>query len=275
MGLHRGLLITAGVLVGATVLLAVGLKVQPAPFPTVIRDAPALQTVPLPSGLPGPVERYFRLTYGGRVPVVRSAVISGRARLRPVPRGPTFQGRFRFIHQAGQAYRHHIELTLFGGPIMRVHEVYLNGHSRMETPFGSSVDDPRVEQAANLALWAEAIWMPALYLTDRRVRWEGADDDTAVLVVPFGRDEERFVVRFDPQSGRPRSLETLRYREADSPTKTPWLNEVLAWDTFGGTPLPRVAAVTWADDGRPWATFTVEDIAYNVDVQASLRGRGP
>ncbi|MEF2279107.1 DUF6544 family protein [Deinococcus sp. YIM 134068] len=275
MRLHRGLLTFAGVFMGVAALLAVGLRVRPAPFPAVTGNTVPPRTVPLPAGLPPPVERYFRVTYGERVPVVHSAVISGRAWLRPVPGGPTLPGRFRFIHEAGRNYRHYIEVTLFGWPVMRVHEVYLDGHSRMETPLGSNVDAPKVEQAANLALWAEAIWMPAVFLTDARVRWEAVTDDTARLVVPFGGDEERFTVRFDPQSGRPQTLEALRYKAADSPTKTRWLNDVLAWGDFGGTTLPRVASVTWADDGRPWATFTVEDVVNNVDVRSSLRGRGP
>ena len=35
-----------------------------------------------------------------------------------------------------------------------------------------------------------------------------------------------------------------------------------------------VASVTWFDQGRPWAVFRVEEIVYNVDVDAYIRARG-
>jgi hypothetical protein len=38
----------------------------------------------------------------------------------------------------------------------------------------------------------------------------------------------------------------------------------------GGQQIPTTGAVTWFDQGRPWAIFTVEDIALNVDVQELL-----
>ena len=35
-----------------------------------------------------------------------------------------------------------------------------------------------------------------------------------------------------------------------------------------------VGAVSWFTDGKPWAIFTVEDLVYNVDVQAYIRAKG-
>jgi hypothetical protein len=45
--------------------------------------------------------------------------------------GVSLPGRFRFIHDAGKDYRHYIEVTLFGFPIMKVNEFYLDGKSRL------------------------------------------------------------------------------------------------------------------------------------------------
>lgn len=42
--------------------LGLGLQVNPAPFPALPEKAVALPTIPLPSGLPAPVERFYRLT---------------------------------------------------------------------------------------------------------------------------------------------------------------------------------------------------------------------
>jgi hypothetical protein len=189
--------------------------------------------------------------------------------------GITFPARFRFTHEAGQGYRHYIEATLFGLPLMKVNEHFLDGRSRLELPFGVVAGEPKVDQAGNLGLWAEALWYPAIYVTDPRVRWEPVDDVTALLVVPFDETEERFLVRFDPETGLPHLFESMRFKDADSPAKTLWLNEVLAWEDLHGQPNIVKAALTWFDEGTPWVEFRVEEVVYNVDVRDYIRARGP
>ncbi|MFA5569316.1 MAG: DUF6544 family protein [Trueperaceae bacterium] len=252
------------------------LSSQPAPTPeTPTQTGPAAQpvTAPLPTGLPAPVERFYQGLFGAGVPLIDSAVVSSRATMRI--KGVTFPARFRFYHEAGQGYRHYIEATVFGLPLMKVNETFLDGKSRLALPFGVTENEPKIDQAANLALWAEAVWFPSLWVTDPRVRWEPIDDATAVLVVPFGEEQERFVARFDPQDGTLRMLESMRYKGEASEGKTLWLNEVRAWADVSGHHLPVLSALTWLDDGSPWAVFTVEDVAYNVDVAGYLKADGP
>lgn len=83
---------------------------------------------------------------------------------------------------------------------MKVNEHLLDGVSRPELPLGVS-EGPKVDQGANLALWAEAVWMPSAWITDPQVRWAPLDDHMAALIVPFRDPEERFVARFDPEMG--------------------------------------------------------------------------
>ncbi len=249
-----------------------GLHKQPQPFAPVKQPRGLSETIALPSGLPAPVERFYWQLYGERVPLIRSAVLSGRATLRLG--GLTWPARFRFIHAAGVGYRHYIEVNVLGMPLMQVNEHFLAGKARLDLPFGTS-SGPQVDQGANLALWAEAIWFPALWVTDQRVRWEPIDASAATLVVPFGSEQEYLLARFDAETGLLSTLESLRYKEATSAHKTLWLNEARDWRLLQGHLLPATGAVTWFDAGRPWALFTVEDVAYNADVSASIAASGP
>lgn len=268
------ILVIFGVIAALGLLGWLGLKILPAPFPPFPGAPQPLKRVPLPAGLPEPVERFYRTVYGDTVPVITSAVISGRARLRPF--GPFyFPGRFRFTHVAGQDYRHYIEITFFGMPVMKVNERYVDGKSLFEAPVGVIDDDPKQNQAANLGLWAETAWFPAVYLTDPRVRWEPLDGQTAVLVVPFEESEEHFVVRFDPDSGLITYLESMRYQRPQSEAKTLWLNESVSWRMVDGRPAVETGVAIWIDQRTPWAFFTLEEIVLNADVEEYVRQKGP
>ena len=73
-----------------------------------------------------------------------------------------------------------------GLPALKVNESFLDGRSRLELPFGVIENEPKVDQAANLGLWAESVWLAPIFVTDSRVRWQRVDEDAALLIVPFG-----------------------------------------------------------------------------------------
>lgn len=268
--LLRTVLIVAASLTALIALGWIGLQVQPASFPVFAQAQGKLETIPLPGGLPAPVARFYRKLYGDNIPVIHSAVISGRAALRPV--GPiSLPSRFRITHIAGQDYRHYIEATIFGIPILKINESYIAGSSRMAMPWGTTENDPGANQGANLAIWAEAMWFPAILVTDPRVHWNTVDDVTATLSVPFGERTETFVARFDPQTNLLSYFESMRFK---TDQKVLWLNEARVWGELAGSTVLKSSAVIWMDDGKPWANFEVEAIVLNADVSKTISGTG-
>jgi hypothetical protein len=263
-----------GVLAALLFIGWLGLQVQPAPFPDYPEaSASQIVTMPIPAGLPAPVDRYFRKVYGDSVPLITSAVLTGRATIRPA--GPIeFPARYRFTHIAGQGYRHYIEACWFGIPILTVNESYVDGVSLMDIPIIGKDSGPKVEWSASQGMWAESWQFPSLFLTDPRVKWLSIDDESAILVVPFKDATQQFVVRFDPATGLPTWTETMRYHGSSSAEKTLWMTHALKYEQLGGVLTNTVGSATWMDDGKPWATFTLEDARFNVEVASYVRAKG-
>jgi len=264
----------AGVIAALLFVGWAGLQVRPAPL-TDYPEASAsrITTVPLPAGLPAPVDRFYRKVYGDAVPVYTSGVFTGRARIRP--NTPFWMpARYRFTHVAGRDYRHYIEACWFGFPVLKINERYVDGASLIEIPIVGTDSGPKVEWSASQGMWAESWQFPALFLTDPRVKWLPVDSETALLVVPFKDTTQSFVVRFDEETGLPTWTETMRYKGSTSADKTLWVTHALEYRELNGVLTNTVGSATWMDDGKPWAIFTLEDARFNVDVSGYVRAKG-
>lgn len=268
------MLIITGILAVLFFIAWLGLQIKPASFPPYPEQSQILKTIPLPGGLPAPVDRFYRTVYGSNIPVIETAVMKGRAVLNPF--GVKLPSRFVFVHSAGKDYRHYIETTIFGFPVMRVNESYVNGNSHFELPFGTFDNDPGITQGAVLGLWAEAGWFPSIWITDPRVHWVPVDNNSALLFIPFGEKEENFVVRFNPDSGLISTMEAMRYRDAGvQAKKILWITQNQEGQYFGNSKISAVGSATWFDQGKPWAVFTLEEVKYNVDVSTYIQQKGP
>src|SRR3972149_899963 len=98
---------------------------------------------------------------------------------------------------------------------------------------------------------------------------------TAILFIPFEGGEDSFVVRFDPETGLVDMLESMRYRDpGQGKSKILWITRNEPGVFIPGTKISAVGSATWLDQGKPWAFFSVEEMAYNLDVSAYIRARG-
>jgi hypothetical protein len=270
----KPLLIITTVLAILILLGWLGLQIKPKPFAAYPEKTPELKTIPLPAGLPAPVERFYKTVYDNDIPVIETAVLKGRASISPF--GVKLPARFVFVHNAGRDYRHYFEATWFGIPFLKVDEGYIDGESFFESPMGSYYDDDNTNQGANLAVWAEAGFFPSVWLTDKRVRWEPVDDRTALLYVPFEDQEENFVVRFNPETDLIDTMEAMRFRDpGDGKKKILWITRNVPGVNIPGTILSASGSATWLDQGKPWAIFTADEVNYNVNVKEYIRQKGP
>lgn len=257
------------------------------PFPNYPQRTPQpFETMPLPDDLPAPVARFYRKTVGEQVPVIHSAVMTLSGSLQFG--GLRFPARMRFTHRAGYDYRHYIEALVFGYPLMKVNERYVDGVGRMELPVGIVEDQPHINSAANMAVWGEAFYMPSLFITDPRVRWQAVDDTTAHLIVPYEgsttEPEQVFTITFDPRTDLITRIETMRYKDTPD-TRYRWVITGSDWRKINGMLIPQTGTVQWGapegtstpDDSdleAPWLRMRMDDIVYNVDVSSYLYQRG-
>jgi hypothetical protein len=116
--------------------------------------------------------------------------------------------------------------------------------------------------------------LPSILLTDPRIQWEAIDENTASLTIPFNNKTDTFTAVFDPQTHLLSYLESMRYREVDSPKKIGWRNQVLDWQIFQGIHIPHSVTVQWLDEATPWFTLAVDEVVYNVDVETYIHTKG-
>ena len=260
-----------GGLAGLAAVTWAGIRVTPPRFESPRWNSRERGSVEIPADLPAPVSRYARAVFDVSMPVVDTAVITGRADL--VLGGIASKGRFRFLHQAGYAYQHDIQLTWFGLPLITVDERYQDGQAAMKLPGRRIEDDEKTNLSANLGLWAESVWLPSIWFTDDRTRWVAVDDTTARLVVPDAAAEEQFTITFDAGTDLIKEMRVLRYAGSDDPARHRWTNTTTDWREKNGVRIPFVITTAW-DDDKPWAVWSVDDVTYNVDVSRRFAGSG-
>jgi len=266
------LYVVGGVLCLVAVALG-GLLVRPGRFPAPreAADTPGsavvggkVRRVPVPDGLPAPVDRWLRADFPNGAPAYDTAYMRGRGVMRIGPLELPF--RHRVEYRPGAGFVRQMDLTWYGIAVLHGLDTFVGGHGRMVTP-GGAFDGAQIDQGANIANWLEATASPGTLLEDPRVRWEPIDEHSARLVVPFGDAEDSMVIGFDPRTGEPTTARAKRFRGATDGEKSEWLVQMRGRTTVdGGIRVSTRIDATWVGDPRPWATFEYDSGWGNVGV---------
>lgn len=271
--MNKTLLILLGVIAFLILIVWIGTKINPKPFSPYSHNNQNSGSFPIPDDLPEPVDKFYKTLYGEDIPVIDSFILTGRGNLRF--QGVRLPARLRFTHDAGKGYRHYIETTLWGVPVIKVNEHFLNQKSRLALPFGVVENEPQVDEAANLGMWSETLMFPGVFLSSEGVRWEHIDERTATLIVPFGEEKDEFTVYFNPQTGLIDKMAAMRWKNAGDSEKTLWEAQALEWGEIDGWKMPILFAAQWMDESTPWLVARIEDAAWNVDVSEYIQQEGP
>lgn len=241
---------------GGLVLVGwLGLQVRPARVPalTSSRSSAPVRVVPIPTGLPAPVERWYRADYPQGLPVYDSLAMGGTGVMRIGPLSLPF--RHRVEVRPGEGFYRTMDITWFGFRVLRGLDTFVDGKGVMKTPVGPA-SGPKIDQGANVVSWLEVLASPGTLAEYPGVRWEPIDDDSARLVVPFGEREDSIVIAFDPSTHAPVTAATDRFRANESEAKTHWVAHLDERTEFaGGFKTATVVDAQWDGDERPWATF--------------------
>lgn len=259
--------ITGGIL-GLAAIGLIGFKIPPRNYPSPPQKTKDIGEFNLPEDLPAPVSRHFLAALGVTPPRMETAVVWGRAHYKKA--GIWFPMRFRSYYNSGDQYLREMQFTWYGFPMFNKFHFYKNETAAREISglTHSIQSGSEVKQALFLSMWAEAVWMPGIMVSNQLIRWEAIDEFNARLVVQFDESDEPFLVRFNPESGLIEEITAWRFRRAGG-NKTAWRIAYSNWKVFHGLLLPRKIITSWEDTGA-YAVFKADGLEYNLDISSTF-----
>jgi hypothetical protein len=285
---------------------ALGFGVLPKPYPPPAARSRPGELRPFDDDLPEPVRRHFAETLGGEAAAAVDTVLvwgRGRVCLSGVWMPLRFKSYYRPGRDSLRVFEvtWYGQTLLSGRERYQdgVGSIELGG--RIEGGPGAAQANNLALWAE--AAWFPVVLVTGLGTQvvqgppesdwqERVPRWEPVDDSSARLIIPLrvGDDlsTDQLTVHFDPLSGRMTHLSGLRARGEE--TGEPWRVDLLAWEQVAGITgpvpddlpvnsiltgseavpgsalLPVQIAVGWGESGAIGAYWTLEGVAYNVDI---------
>jgi hypothetical protein len=225
------------------------------------------------SGLPAPVQRYFRtaLTEGQLMLLAARVEQAGtfnlsetgekwrpfRAAQRVIVRRPGFDWEAR--------------IAMLPGLKVRVHDAYVAGEGLLHASLCGLVPLVKLRGTTDVAhgelmrFLSEAAWYPTALLPSQGVRWETVDDSSARATLKDGETAVMLLFRFDEQG----LIESVRAEARGRTVKgavvpTAWEGRWSEYELHHGMQIPVAGEVAWIlpEGPRPYWRGRLTNISY-------------
>lgn len=261
--------VLAGVLAGLLCLGYLGLKVPPKSFRFDQVKLDMEEGSHIVMQIPKELQRYAERTLLGEdgVSKVENSVVWGRAKIHV--KGLWMPARFITYYESGEGFFRYIEITWFGIPIMNGYDLYYDGTADFYIA-GQKETGEKIRQGQNIALWAETIWSPSVYFTDKRLKWEKKENNVFELKIPYNDEEDTIQFFMNDDTGLIEKMEAKRYK-GQSNNKVPWEIDILEWKEIDGVFIPSYSSVKWDDEKEPWSYWDIKGVSYNVEISVGFK----
>lgn len=217
-----------------------------------------LGTFRLPDNLPAPIRDYYITAVGQDLPIIESALLWGRAKIKLG--GIWIPIRWKQYFRAGKSFQWLAEITWFGITVFRADDHYINNRGRMI--IGSKIfEGVDFDQGENARLWAEHIYLPSALLSDSRVQWEEVDSLTAKMIYPFDDTYEEAIINIDAASHLITRM-SMQRMVAGKEEKFPWNIVYGNYEKHSGISIPAEAKVAY-DEDYYYELTKLDGIVYN------------
>ena len=214
------------------------------------------------TGLPAPVQRYFRHVLPDGQPHLRGL------RLRHTGQFKTDLKK-EWVDIAGEQY-----ITadppgfIWQGTTCQfvARDEYVAGHGRLDVRLLGAVPiaggtGPAYDQGELLRWLVESTWLPTALLPSQYIAWTAIDDYSARLTLTHQGHSVSCLARFNE---RGEMAECEAPRQMNEATQQPWLARFEQYRRWNGVLIPTVGEASWIIDGQrqPYAHFVVQELEY-------------
>lgn len=253
--------------------------------------APSVETVDFAEldDLPEPVRRYLRQALKDGQPVIRSARIrhSGQFDMgQGAPRWRRFTSD-QFVVTDPIGFDWNGRIAMLPTIPARVHDAYVDGRGLLVASIGGAIPvarlgDPDTPEAVRgdldegelLRFLAEAVWFPTALLPSETLRWEAADERSAIVHLRDGATRIELLFRFGDDGFVESIRSEGRGRYVDGAMiPTPWEGRFWNVQERSGMQIPMQGEVSWVlpEGRRPYWRGTVDEVEYEFVKRAAVR----
>jgi len=207
------------------------------------------------SGLPAPVQSYFRAVLKDGQPMIAAVSVEHAGTFNMSESGEQwkpFTSTQRVITRR-PGFDWEARIKMMPGLTVRVHDAYIAGEGILHASlFGllSLVNlrgTPEVAQGELMRFFAEAAWYPTALLPSQGVRWEAVDDTSARATLKDGETALTLLFRFNKKDGL---IDSIRAEARGRTVKgrvvpTPWEVRLKNYELREGMRIPGEGEVAW------------------------------